>query len=132
MAFRLATPADRDARVCHETSTRISQWSYVAGQMKKMLPLIFESCHATWLFDTETMRFCRVLRGIEVDGRRVATRWRPFYGVEFEAESEAFTVLLNSRRTKLIRSWRHTDDCTQCGGHITTELSLEDIRAALV
>ena len=94
--------------------------------------MIFESCHATWLFDTETMLFCRILRGIEVDGHHVATRWRPFVAVEFDEESEAFTVVLNAERSKLIRSWRHTVDCNQCGGHVTAELSLEDIRSALV
>jgi hypothetical protein len=46
-------------------------------------------------------------------------------------DSEAFTVLLNPERTRLIRSWRHTGDCPQCGGHGTAELSLEDIEAAL-
>jgi hypothetical protein len=30
----------------------------------------------------------------------------------------------------MIRSWRHTGDCTQCGGHGTAEVSLEDIAAA--
>jgi hypothetical protein len=40
--------------------------------------------------------------------------------------------LLNQRGTKLIQSWRHTCDCRQCGGHVTAELSLEELRAALV
>lgn len=92
-----------------------------------MEPIIYESCHATWVFDRETMRFRRILKGIEIDGRPVATQWRPFFGVELDEDSDGFTVLLNSQRTKLIRSWRHTHDCTQCGGHVTEELSIEEV-----
>ena len=93
--------------------------------------MIFESCHATWLFDTEAMRFRRILKDVEVDGQLVAAQWRAFHGLEFDEKSESFTVLLNPGHTKLIRSWRHTHDCTQCGGHATAELSLEELQAAL-
>jgi hypothetical protein len=31
----------------------------------------------------------------------------------------------------MIRSWRHTGDCKQCGGFATAELSLDDIAAAM-
>ena len=96
-----------------------------------MEPMIFESCHATWLFDREAMRFRRILKGVEVDGHPVATQWRAFYGLEFDESSESFTVLLNPEHTKLIRSWRHTHNCTQCGGNVTAELSLEDLQGAL-
>ena len=96
-----------------------------------MEPMIFESCHATWLFDREAMRFRRILKGVEVDGHPVATQWRAFYGLEFDESSERFTVLLNPEHTKLIRSWRHTGNCIQCGGHVTAELSLEDLQGAL-
>jgi ligand-binding SRPBCC domain-containing protein len=95
-----------------------------------MDPMILESCHATWLFDTEAMRFRRILKGVEVDGHRVATQWRAFYGLEFD-EGESFTVLLNPEHTKLLRFWRHTHNCTHCGGQVTAELSLEDLQAAL-
>jgi hypothetical protein len=96
-----------------------------------MEPLVYESCHATWLFDHQTMRFRRILKGIEVDGRPVATEWRRFYGIELDEGNEGFTVLLNAEHSRLIRSWRHTHGCTQCGGHVTAELSLEDLRSAL-
>jgi hypothetical protein len=96
-----------------------------------MVPMIFESCHATWLFDTENMRFRRVLKGVEVEGHPVATQWRPYFGLELDEHSERFTVLLNPEHTKLLRSWRHTADCTQCGGNVTAELSLQDLQAAL-
>jgi hypothetical protein len=97
-----------------------------------MEPTVFESCHATWLFDFEAMRFRRIVKGIKLDDHPVATQWRPFYGIELDDGSEGFTVLLNPEHTKLIRSWRHTQNCSQCGGHVTAELSLEDLRAALI
>ena len=97
-----------------------------------MVPLILESCHATWLFDTENMRFRRIVKGLELEGHPVATQWRHYFGIELDERSEGFTVVLNENHTKMIRSWRHTHDCTQCGGHVTAELSLEDLQAALI
>lgn len=96
-----------------------------------MPPLVFESCNSCWVFDREHMRFRRILKEIEVDRRPVLTEWRPYFGLEVAADSEAFTVLLNPEGSRLIRSWRHTGTCTQCGGHVTAELSLEAIGAAL-
>ena len=96
-----------------------------------MTPLIFESCHATWIFDTESMRFRRVLKGVEVDGQPVATQWRAYYGLGHDEHSDSFTVVLDPEHTKLLRSWRHTDKCTQCGGAVTAELSVEELQAAL-
>ena len=93
--------------------------------------MIFESCHATWLFDMEAMRFRRILKGVEVDGRPIATQWRAFYGVELDEHSESFTVQLNREHTKLLRSWRHTHNCTQCGGNVTAEFALDDLQAVL-
>lgn len=95
-----------------------------------MPPTVFESCNSTWVFDPEHMRFRRILKGIEVESRAVFTEWRPYFGLEALDDSEAFTVLLNPEGTRLIRSWRHTGDCAQCGGHVTAELSLEDIETA--
>lgn len=92
---------------------------------------MFESCNSTWVFDQEHMRFRRILKGVEVDHRAVSTEWRPYFGLEVAEDSEAFTVLLNAEGSRLIRSWRHTGSCEQCGAHGTAELSLEDIEAAL-
>lgn len=96
-----------------------------------MDPLLFESCHSTWVFDTEAMRYRRILKGIEVDDHRVATEWRPYYGLVLGGDSEAFTVLLNPEGTRMIRSWRHSRDCPECGEQVTAELSRADIEAAL-
>jgi hypothetical protein len=94
-------------------------------------PLVYESCNSTWVFDLDHMRFRRILKGIEAEDRAVVTGWRPYFGLEVEEHSEAFTVLLNPEGTRLLRSWRHTGDCEQCGGHVTAEMSLDDIRAVL-
>jgi len=99
--------------------------------MEMMVPLVFDSCHATWVFDMDALRFRRIVKGVEVEGRPVATQWRPFYGLEFAEDSERFVVHLNESGTKLIQSWRHLGDCTQCAGHPTSEFSLEEIEAAL-
>ncbi len=52
-----------------------------------MNPLIFESCHSTWFFDTERMQFCRVLKMPEVGHRKVRTAWRTYYGLELDPHS---------------------------------------------
>jgi hypothetical protein len=93
--------------------------------------LMFESCHSTWLFDTHNLRFCRTLKGLTVGERPITTQWRRYYGLVVDPHSEAFTVLLDSAGTRLLRSWRHTDDCSQCGGHVTAELSIDEIRRGM-
>lgn len=92
---------------------------------------ILESCNSTWIFDEVHLRFRRILKGIEVQDRTVFTAWRPYARLELAADSEAFTVLLNEEGTRMICSWRHSQDCAQCGAQATTELSLEDIRSVL-
>ncbi len=86
---------------------------------------VIESCHSTWLFDTEDRRFCRVLKGV---GRSVATEWRAYHQLMLDERSDAFVVFLDAARTRLLRSWRHTDRCKECGGDVTAELSLADLR----
>lgn len=95
-----------------------------------MEPFVIESCNSTWLFDVERTRYRRLLKGVDVGRHRPATEWRTYFGLEVDPRSESFVVLLNPEGTRLIRSWRHTEDCTQCGGAATAELSLEEIRAA--
>jgi hypothetical protein len=103
----------------------------LCGQDTGMTPLVFESCHSTWHFDTAQRRFRRILKGATVDGASVASGWRQFYGLEVDPYSESFTVLLNPAGTRLLRSWRHTHDCAQCGGHATEELALGELRRAV-
>ncbi len=93
-------------------------------------PLVLESCHSTWLFDTEGMRFRRILKGLDLDARNASTAWRPYFGLELDPVSESFVVLLNPEGTRLLRSWRHVEHCPQCGGDATVELSIDQLRAA--
>jgi hypothetical protein len=102
------------------------------GPHRRLDDFVLESCHNTWIFDPEHRRFRRILKGIESDHHPVATEWRPYWYVHLEPESEGFTVFLNASRTRLIRSWRHTQDCVACrrAGE-TAELSLENIHLTL-
>ena len=93
--------------------------------------LVFESCHSTWVFDTGRMQYRRILKGIAVEEQPVSTQWRPYFALSFTEGSEAFTVALNPEGSRLIRSWRHTEDCAQCGSQVTTVLSRSDIESAL-
>jgi hypothetical protein len=93
--------------------------------------VILESCHSTWIFDTDHKQFCRILKDVEGTHRPVSTDWRPYAELDLDPSSESFTVHLNATHTRQIRSWRHTRDCDQCGGHETAELPLDDIRRAV-
>jgi hypothetical protein len=101
------------------------------GYMERELMTI-ESCHSTWIFDTDRMRFRRILKGAEVGGEPVVTGWREYSRLEDHPNSETFTVYLNAAGTRMIRSWRHAEDCAQCNEHLTTAVSLEKVRAAIV
>ncbi len=89
--------------------------------------VVLESCHSTWLFDPEGHRFCRVLKGPRF-GSSVATQWRSYDHVLVYPDSDAFVVFLDSSGTRLLRSWRHTAHCDQCGGDVTAGQSLADLR----
>jgi hypothetical protein len=96
-----------------------------------MRVIVLESCHSTWIFDPRQLRFCRILKGIEIRHRRVSTVWRPYLDLELDPRGESFTVYLDEARTRLIRSTRHTQDCVQCSGYETIEMSLEDIQRSV-
>jgi hypothetical protein len=91
---------------------------------------VLESCHSTWIFATERLRFRRILKGLALDSHAATTAWRSYFGLELDPISESFVVLLNPEGTRLLRSWRHVDQCPQCGGQQTAELSLDDLRGA--
>ncbi len=57
---------------------------------------VLESCHSTWIFDTDRMRFRRVLKGLALDAHAATTAWRAYYGLEIDPISESFVVLLES------------------------------------
>src|SRR3984957_6747255 len=86
-------------------------------------PLTIESCHSTWIFDSNRMRFRRILKGTEVGGQPVVTGWRPYYRLEDRPNSESFTVFLNLEGSRMIQSWRHDASCAQCHEHLTGVIS---------
>lgn len=96
-----------------------------------MEAIILESCHSIWIFDAHRRRYCRVLKGIEVSHRRIATEWRSYSYLEIDVWAARFTLFLGSDRSRIIRSWIHTDDCRQCTDHQTAEVWIEDIPEAL-
>jgi hypothetical protein len=96
-----------------------------------MEAITLESCHSTWVFDPDRMRFRRILKDISVGHEPVTTEWKAYYQLQLDPQSEAFSVFLNMEGSRLIRSWRHTQDCAQCGAHVTAELSLHDVRRAV-
>jgi hypothetical protein len=91
---------------------------------------ILESCHSTWIFDTDRRRFRRVLKGLAIDVHAATTAWRPYFELETDPVSESFVVLLNPEGSRLLRSWRHVEQCPQCGGNQTAELSIDELRSA--
>jgi len=92
--------------------------------------IVVESCHSTFIFEPRQLRFCRIVKGVEVGRRRVSTQWRPYRDLEIDTRRDHFTVYLDEQRTRLIRSSVHTEGCRECGGYDTMELSLEDIHRA--
>ncbi|MCL5048500.1 MAG: hypothetical protein M1374_06950 [Firmicutes bacterium] len=65
------------------------------------------------------------------DDKSVATEWLSYDKLVIHPDSDAFVVFLDSSGTKLLRSWRHTAQCEQCGGNATTELSLAELQKVI-
>ena len=80
-----------------------------------------ESTHSIWLFDAERMRFRRVPKGTDTNSPSLDSDWEPYFALDVDNETGAFTVALNDDRTRLLRAWR--DDVPAPEG--TGELSLE-------
>lgn len=85
-----------------------------------------ESAHSLWLFDTERMRYRRLPRGADPDAPSLQSDWEPYYALERDEETGAFTVALNEERTRLIRA----TVIEAAGEADTTELSLEVVDTA--
>ena len=93
--------------------------------------ITLDSCHSTWIFDTRQLRFCRILRGIAVGQRRISTEWRPYWELEIDPHGKTFTVVAQRDPHPAHPVVHPHEDCVQCGGSHTTELSLEDISRAV-
>ena len=81
-----------------------------------------ESTHSIWLFDAERMRFRRVPKGTDADSPSLDSDWEPYFALDVDHDTGAFTVALNEDRTRLLRAWR---DNVPAQDGTTGELSLE-------
>jgi hypothetical protein len=89
---------------------------------------VIESCNSTWVFDAKAKRFRRVPKGTPLDLPTSAADWETYVKLEIDVDSDAFLVTLNEAGTRLLRSYKHSDPCAQCGpADATAELSLEAI-----
>jgi len=87
-----------------------------------------DSCHSRWIFDTEHLRFRRILKGLGHGNEAATTEWRPYHELDLDPNSDSFVVVLNAAGTRVLRSWRHTGtQCPQCDDTRTEELSVDDI-----
>jgi hypothetical protein len=89
---------------------------------------VLESCHSLWIFEPARGRFRRVPRGTRLDMPSPENEWKPYYRLELDASSGAFSVGLNADDTRVLRSWLHVEPCRHCSGDQTGELSLDVLR----
>ena len=79
-----------------------------------------ESAHSVWLFDTDRRRFRRLPPEVPCDAPALDTDWEPYFSLDIEDDTGAFTVTLNEDGTRLLRAFRK-----QAGDDATQELSLD-------
>ncbi len=74
-----------------------------------------ESAHSTWLFDTERCRFRRLPPEVDPDAPALDADWEPYFSLDIDDDTGAFTVTLNEDGTRLLRAFRKpvADDVTQ-------------------
>lgn len=68
--------------------------------------LRLESSNSIWLFEVDRMRFRRVPRGTDPNSPALANDWQPYFGLEVEPDTGAFTVALNADGTRRLRAVR--------------------------
>ena len=68
--------------------------------------LRLESSNSIWLFEIDRMRFRRVPRGTDPDSPSSPHDWEPYFGLEVEPDTGAFTVALNEDGTRRLRAVR--------------------------
>lgn len=90
---------------------------------------IVESCQSVWMFHEEDHQFCRVARGTLRDANDLD--WRTYDRLMLHPRSDAFVVFLDVANTRVLRSWRHREPCTRCGGEVTSEMSVQDLLEVL-
>jgi hypothetical protein len=67
--------------------------------------LRIETANSIWHFDEERAQFRRVPRGAE-EVFALSDDWQPYYGLEVDAVTGSFTVLLDPDGARRYRSWR--------------------------
>jgi hypothetical protein len=74
-----------------------------------------ESAHSTWLFDPDRRRFRRLPPDVDPDAPALESDWEPYWSLEVDDATGAFTVTLNEDGTRLLRAFRTptSDDATQ-------------------
>ncbi len=65
-----------------------------------------ESAHSVWLFDTERRRFRRLPLDADPDTPALDADWEPYFALDIDEATGAFTVTLNEDGTKLLRAFR--------------------------
>ena len=90
---------------------------------------IVESCQSIWLFNEADQLFTKMARGSIRDSN--VAEWRAYDRLLFHPRSDAFIVFLDAANTRVLRSWRHREPCPHCGGEVTSEMSVDDLREAL-
>ena len=68
--------------------------------------LRLESSNSIWFFEVERMRFRRVPKGTDPNSPALANQWQPYFGLDVEPETGAFTVALNEEGTRRLRAVR--------------------------
>ena len=76
---------------------------------------VIRSCNDTWLIDLDRRRFRRIPRSAPVSFLAEVGHWEQYERLELDAESDDFTLVLNSSGSSRLRSFRHSLPCEQCG-----------------
>ncbi|HEX6313031.1 MAG TPA: hypothetical protein VF152_15575 [Acidimicrobiia bacterium] len=88
-----------------------------------------DSTHSTWIFDTERMRFRRLPKGADPSSPSLDRDWEPYFALDVDHETGAFTVALNEDRTRLLRAWRaDATPAPPAAPDETSELSTNELR----
>jgi hypothetical protein len=74
------------------------------GNVTEPETLRLESSNSIWFFEVDRMRFRRVPRGTDPTNPALANDWQPYFGLDVEADTGAFTVALNEDGTRRLRA----------------------------
>lgn len=65
-----------------------------------------ESAHSVWLFDPERRRYRRLPPEADADALALDSDWEPYFSLDIDGATGAFTVTLNEDGTRLLRAFR--------------------------